>query len=89
MIKHGMAAAYDAKLTLIFTAILAGGCAAYQRFGAATGGGGAGPRWADERLVGDVGRCARFASTLIPIPPPFSPRSTRDPHAMPGLPSHP
>ena len=42
MIKHGMAAAYDAKLTLIFTAILAGGCAAYQRFGAATGGGGAG-----------------------------------------------
>ena len=24
MIKHGMAAAYDAKLTLIFTAILAG-----------------------------------------------------------------
>ena len=54
MIKHGMAAAYDAKLTLIFTAILAGGCAAYQRFGAATGGGGAESRWADEG-VGDVG----------------------------------
>ena len=29
------------QLTLIFTAILAGGCAAYQRSGAATGGGGA------------------------------------------------
>ena len=39
MIKHGMAAAYDAKLTLIFTAVLAGGCAAFQRFGAATGDG--------------------------------------------------